>query len=280
MKALILAGATASGKSSRALEIAKAQNGVIINCDSRQLYKDVPILAACPLESEKKEIPHYLYEILDGTEKYDAMAYARAVAQILPEMESMGKTPIFVGGTGLYINALMKGLSPIPNVNACVVEALNAKAKERPVQDLHEELSRKDPELATRLSPTDTQHILRGLAVFDSTKRPLSYFQSLPKQKVIDLDVEFELIERPVKELWERIEQRVTWMFENGAIEEVKKLKAKNYPETAPVLESIGVSEILDLLDEKMTMDEAKELITIRTRQYAKRQRTWFRGQL
>ena len=274
---LIIAGATASGKSSHALDFARKNNGVIINCDSRQIYEELPLLSACPSEEEMQEISHNLYAFLKGTERYDVMRYVHDVARLLPFIEGNNQTPIFVGGTGFYIDALINGLSPIPEVSSCVIHSLNIKKNEKRVEELYEELQRKDPVLAEKLSPTDSQRILRGLAVYDSAKRPLSYFQSLPKQKIIDRDFEVKIISRPVEELNVRIEKRIDQMFEEGVLKEVVELLKKNYPETAPVMQSIGVPEIRAFLNKEITETDAKEQMLIRTRQYAKRQRTWFR---
>ncbi|MBN2676142.1 MAG: tRNA (adenosine(37)-N6)-dimethylallyltransferase MiaA [Alphaproteobacteria bacterium] len=275
-KILIVVGTTASGKSSFALEYAKQNNGVIINCDSRQIYTEIPILSACPTEAEEAQVPHEMYAFLTGTEVYSAMRFVDDTSRLLPFIESNGQTPIFVGGTGLYIDALINGMSPIPPICECVLQALKQKKKEKGIAHLYEDLLRKDPELAKHLEPTDSQRILRGLSVYDSTKKPLSYFQSLPKQKIIDREFEVKIISRPVDELYARIQKRIELMFEQGIINEVKNLLERNYPKNAPVLQSIGVAEIESLLTGEMTENEAKEQIFIKTRQYAKRQRTWF----
>ncbi|MHA1550144.1 MAG: tRNA (adenosine(37)-N6)-dimethylallyltransferase MiaA, partial [Alphaproteobacteria bacterium] len=246
-------------------------------CDSRQIYEELPLLSACPTKKEIEEIPHELYAFLKGTERYDAMRYVHDVARLLPFIEGNNQTPIFTGGTGFYIDALINGLSAIPEVSTCVIHSLNRKKDEKGIEKLYEELQRKDPVLAAKLSPTDSQRILRGLAVYDSAKRPLSYFQSLPKQKIIDRDFEVKIISRPVEELNTRIEKRIEKMFKEGVLKEVLALLKKNYSETAPVMQSIGVPEIRAFLNKEITETDAKEQILIRTRQYAKRQRTWFR---
>ncbi len=280
MKHLIIAGATASGKSSYAMKLAEREEAVIFNCDSRQLYKGLPILSACPTPKDKNLIQHFLYQIIDGTTKYDVVQYLKVASKLLSEVENSGRKAIFVGGTGFYIKALLEGFIAIPEIDPSIVENLNKRAKTFGSPKLHKELQLKDPVLAKRLSKNDTQRVVRGLSVFEGTKKTLSSFQFLPKEKIIKSEFDLKIIERDMEDLSKRIKDRIDFMFENGAIEEVEALLKKNYPSDSPILKSIGILEISELLKGDKKFDQTKVLISNRTRQYAKRQRTWFRTQL
>ncbi len=281
MKHLIIAGATASGKSSYAMKLAERDEAVIFNCDSRQLYKDIPILSACPTLQDKNLVQHFLYQVIDGNSKYDVVQYVKYASRLLSLVENSGRKAIFVGGTGFYIKALLEGFIAIPEIDPNIVKNLNEKAKILGTQKLHKELQINDPILAKKLSQNDTQRIIRGLSVFEGTKKPLSYFQSLPKEKIIKSEFDLKIIEREIADLNTRIKDRVDFMFKNGAVEEVEALLKKDYPETAPILGTIGVFEITQMLkNNKIHINTVKGDIARRTRRYAKRQRTWFRTQL
>ncbi|MHA1540651.1 MAG: tRNA (adenosine(37)-N6)-dimethylallyltransferase MiaA [Alphaproteobacteria bacterium] len=278
MKHLVIAGATATGKSSLALQIAQENNAVIFNCDSRQVYKEVPILSACPLENEKKLTPHFLYDFLDGNQKIDVMQYLMLVKDTIKKIKN--KKIIFVGGTGFYIKAILEGLSPIPKVSPEIIEELNSKLQKDGVEKLQKELQEIDPILTNRLEKNNSQRIIRGLSVFYSSGKTLSHFQNLPKEKIIKADFETQIVSRPKDELEKRIKKRIDIMFDIGAVEEIEELLEKKYEKSAPVLQTIGVAEISKMLNNEISTDECKEQILIKTRQYAKKQRTWFKNQL
>ncbi len=278
MKHLIIAGTTATGKSSLALKIAQENNAVILNCDSRQIYKEVPVLSACPLENEKELAPHFLYEFLNGNGKIDVMQYLRLAKDTIKRITN--KKIIFVGGTGFYIKALLEGLPPIPKITSEIVEELNLKLEKNGVEKLQQELLEIDPILANRLEKNNSQRIIRGLSVFYFSGKTLSYFQNLPKEKIIKADFEIQIVSKEKDELEKRIKKRINIMFDIGAVEEVKELLKKRYVNSAPILQTIGVAEISKMLNNKISINECKEQILIKTRQYAKKQRTWFKNQL
>jgi tRNA dimethylallyltransferase len=255
-----------------ALAIAETFHGEIVNCDSLQLYRGMDVGTAKTPESERRGIPHHLFDILAPDELYTAGDYSRDARTLLGEIISRRKLPVVVGGTGFYLHALLDGLFPGPSRS----EELRARLMKRKTP-LHKLLVRFDPERARQVHPNDTKKLLRALEIcillknpastaFASGAEPLQDFQPLK----IGLD--------PVREaLVERLNERCIHMFEHGLVDEVRSLLACGYAPSSKAFESIGYRETILFLEGKLTREEAIRDAQISTRQYAKRQRTWFR---
>jgi tRNA dimethylallyltransferase len=281
----VIAGPTASGKSAYAIEIAKECNGVIINADSMQLYKDLPILTAQPSEEEQAQVPHKLYGVLDGSDRSDAMRWVGMAKAEIETCFENGQTPILVGGTGFYLKALMEGLSPLPEV-PIEVRRFTTKLQETTGNPaFHALLKAKDPETAEKLDPYNTQRLIHAWEVLEATGKPLSYWQSLPKNAP-SKDWAFEvLILIPDREkLYSNIEKRFDMMLNNNVMDEVRALtrRVENgaVEEDANIIIAHGFRALRDYHLGNKTLEEARDIGVIDTRHYAKRQFTWFRNQV
>lgn len=275
----IVCGATASGKSDIALNLAQKEGGIIINADSQQIYKDLPILTACPLKNDYEIVPHKLYEFLDGNEFLDVKKWIELAVIEIKNAWELNKTPILVGGTGFYIKSLIDGLSPVPDIKQKIRNEIRNMGENLSVTELYNKLEAVDFELAKKLNQNDKQRILRGLEVFFSTGKKLSLWQKKKIKPINDLKYNIEVVDMDKILLNERIEKRIDKMIKMGVIDEVKNLMKKNYEPTDPIFKIIGVSHIINYLQNKITKDEMKNLIILETRQYAKRQKTFFRTQ-
>ncbi|MCR5506497.1 MAG: tRNA (adenosine(37)-N6)-dimethylallyltransferase MiaA [bacterium] len=280
-KAYIICGPTASGKSSLAIELALKNNGVIINADSQQVYRELPILTACPSKADYETVPHKLYQFYDGTKKMDASIWIEYAKTEITNAFDNGKTPYIVGGTGFYIKALTEGLSVIPNIPQNIREQVRKEGLHAKNIELYEILKKYDPDLCKKVLPSDKQRVLRGIEVFRATGTPLSVWQRQKKIKPLpDIDFDLRIIDFEMPELEKRIKLRTEEMFKSGVVDEVKNLLSMDYPDNASVFKIIGVETIWKYLAKAITLDEAKSELTLLTRQYAKRQRTFFRTQL
>lgn len=276
----IICGATATGKSDIALNLAKKTGGIIINADSQQVYKDLPILTACPLKNDYEIVPHKLYEFLNGDEFLDVKKWIELAIIEIKNAWQLNKTPILVGGTGFYIKSLIDGLSPVPDIKQDVRDEIRNMGEKLSVTELYNKLETVDFELAKKINQNDKQRILRGLEVFFSTGKKLSFWQKEKKIKPLNTakyKIDFIEVEKTL--LHDRIEKRVDKMIKMGVIDEVNNLMKKNYKPTAPILKIIGVNHIISYLQNKITKHEMKNLIILSTKQYAKRQKTFFRTQ-
>lgn len=282
----VICGPTASGKSARALELAAERNGVIINADSLQIFDALPILTAQPDTVEQAQAPHRLYGTLDpAAGKISAAQWGEMSTHEIRSAVREGRTPLIVGGTGFYLKALMEGLSPIPDIPDSTRKTYMDMQTEAGTDTLYALLKERDPEISAKLKPTDTQRIIRALEVFEATGKSLLYWQSLPKQPPSadwQFHVEKIIPERDV--LHRQIETRFHKMIALGAIEEVADLVAKidegQVPEDAAITHALGFEPLRDHLGGKLSLEAAIDLGIIETRQYAKRQVTWFRHQL
>ena len=280
-QAILIAGPTASGKSALALRLAQETGGVIINTDSMQVYDVLNLLTARPDAEELKVAPHYLYGHVSPSLAYSTGRWFADVEQLLRMPELSEKTKIFVGGTGLYFRALLGGLSAMPDIPADVRAYWRGQDSELGVERLHAVLAEKDPLAAASLRPTDSQRIVRALEVIEASGRSIVEWQKETGRPLIDAAAARKIVIEPDRPwLGARIASRFQTMMKEGAIDEVKSLLSLNLSSDLPAMRAIGVREIAEVLAGRSEVEKATELATIATRQYAKRQMTWFRNQL
>ena len=272
----LIAGPTASGKSSLALALAERAGGVVINADSAQVYRDLRIVSARPSAADEARAPHRLYGTRDGADACSAADWAADAKAAIAEALAAGRLPILAGGTGLYIRTLIEGIAPVPEIDPAVRRAVRAL----PVGEAHAALAVEDREAAVRLRAGDTTRIARALEVVRSTGRTLKSWQA-EKHGGIGGEVSLApLILLPPRDwLHARCDQRFEAIFSDAGIEEVRRLLARHLPALAPVMRAIGVREIAAFLHGETSREAALAAGRIATRQYAKRQYTWFRRQ-
>ncbi|WP_439272109.1 tRNA (adenosine(37)-N6)-dimethylallyltransferase MiaA [Pseudochrobactrum sp. HB0163] len=279
-KAILIAGPTASGKSALALRLAQQCGGYIINSDSMQVYDVLEQLTARPTAQDLSVVPHYLYGHISPLQHYSAGHWLAEVEKLLAQPALQGRVAVFTGGTGLYFKALLGGLSAMPQVKDDVRDYWRRCLSIKGAQYLHEELRQRDPAMAQRLKPGDSQRIVRALEVVESTGRSLLEWQADKGKALINPQNAQKLILVPDRPwLRKRIAQRFELMMQGTAIDEVKALLALQPDAALPVMKAIGVREIESWLKGGMTREEAIERAVIATCQYAKRQMTWFRNQ-
>lgn len=272
----LIAGSTASGKSALALELAERTGGVIINADSAQVYRDLPVLSAAPTEEERARAEHRLYGIRDGAEPCSAADWAALAREEIADLHQSDRLPIIVGGTGLYLRTLLDGIAPVPAIDPQIREQVRNSS----VEDNRGKLSELDPEAAGRLNPADSARIARALEVVMSTGRTLADWQSKREGGIADeITLQPLLLLPPRDWLYRRCDHRFARMVEGGAMDEVKRLLARNLPPSSPVMRAIGVREIGAFLAGEIGRNEAIDRGQQATRNYAKRQYTWFAHQ-
>jgi tRNA dimethylallyltransferase len=277
---LLIAGATASGKSALALILAARLNGTIINADSMQVYSDLSIITARPSTADMARLPHRLFGHVDAGENYSVARYLEDAAAAVAEVRRAGRLPILVGGTGLYFKALTVGISAIPTVPAAVRDRIRRETLGLSAAELHRRLSRCDAATASRLRPSDPQRIIRALEVFEATGRPLIGFQQGEKRPALQHDWAGFFLALPRQELLARIDRRFDDMVAAGALEEVVRLRARQLDPTLPVLRAHGVPGLIDHLNGHCSLATAVARGKSDTRHYMKRQHTWARHQL
>ena len=281
MKAVLIAGPTASGKSALAMELARRLGGVVVNADSMQVYRDLRIITARPTQAEELEVPHRLYGHVDAAENYSVARFLKDVAATMPEIAAAGRLPIFVGGTGLYFKALTQGLSRIPPIPSDLRERIRARILTDGPAAMHAELARRDPGVAARIKPGDRTRIARGLEVMEATGRSLDdWNKENAPALVAPAQAVRVFLDAPREQLLSRIDARFDAMLSAGALEEVRALAARNLDPLLPAMKAHGVPWLIRHLRGEMTLDEAAAQGKRDTRHYAKRQFTWFRHQL
>ncbi len=272
----LIAGPTASGKSALALALAERTGGVIINADSAQVYRDLRLVTARPSPAEEARAPHRLYGTRDGADACSAADWSADAKAAIVESHAAGRLPILVGGTGLYLRTLLDGIAPVPSIDP----AIRAEVRALPVGDAYAALRKEDAEAAARLRATDTTRVARALEVVRSTGRTLKQWQAKRTGGVADAVALHPLILLPPRDwLHARCDARFEEILSEEGIAEVHSLLERNLPALAPVLRAIGVREIAALLRGEMTRAKALTAGQAATRQYAKRQYTWFRRQ-
>ena len=278
---MLIAGPTASGKSALALALARQTSGVIINTDSMQVYRDLRIITARPTAEEEAAMPHRLYGHVDAAVNFSAGAWVSEVAPVLQEVRAQRRLPIFVGGSGLYFKALVRGLSAVPAIPPAIREGVRARLERHGVEALHAELARRDPTAAERLKPRDRARIARALEVVEATGRaPADWHRDglPPLLPPGSFSAVFLATDR--EQLYARIDARFAAMLQAGALEEVAALAARHLDPLLPAMKAHGVPALIRHLNGEITRDEAAEIGRADTRHYAKRQFTWFRHQL
>jgi tRNA dimethylallyltransferase len=279
-RAILIAGPTASGKSALAMRLAAALDGVIVNADSMQVYRDLRILTARPSVEEERDFPHRMFGHVDAAENYSVARWLADAGREIAAIEASGRLPILVGGTGLYFRALTEGLSDIPPVPDDVRTALRAWAEGRDPQEIHARLTKVDPETAARLRPTDPQRNLRALEVYTATGKPLSAFHASRSGMVLDIaDCVAVFLEPDRDVLRQRIDARFDAMMEAGAGDEVEALMLRGLDPALPAMRAHGVPGLIRAFRNEISVEEAIAIGKADTRRYAKRQHTWFRHQ-
>jgi len=277
---ILIGGPTASGKSALAMRLAREKHGIIINADAMQVYAGLPILTAQPAPGDKKEIPHCLYEVTDASEASSAGKWLALAKAAVKHVRDQGRTPIVVGGTGLYFEALMGGLSDIPPIPDEVRAEVQNLYETLGEEKFRIALAERDPESASRIARNDRQRFVRAYEVVEHTGKPLGAWH---KKGVSDDPSEhyaatYRLLLPPREQLYAACDKRFLTMLERGAIDEVERLMARNLPLTLPAMKILGVREIAAFLRGNMSFKEATAKAQQMTRNYAKRQMTWFRN--
>jgi tRNA dimethylallyltransferase len=273
---VVIAGPTASGKSALALALAQQIGGVIVNADSAQIYRDLRVLSAAPTDEQLKKAEHRLYGIRDGALPCSAAEWAELARKSIAEVHNSSRTPILVGGTGLYLRTLLDGIAPVPAIDPEVRERVRSTSTE----ENRAKVEMLDPEAAARLKPGDTARISRALEVVLSTGRTLGEWQRQKEGGIAD-EVELRplILLPPRKWLYARCDERFAHMIELGAVSEVEALLARKLNPNLPVMRAIGVAELSRYLLGEISLDEAVATGRQATRRYAKRQYTWFAHQ-
>ncbi len=277
----LIAGPTASGKSALALSIAEETGGVIVNADSMQVYDVLRVLTARPDEKEMRSVPHLLFGHVNPAQLYSTGAWLDDVKALLSRRDLDDRHMIFAGGTGLYFQALLGGLSQMPVISDEIRSHWRARLANKGPQVLHEELSRRDPATANWLKPQDGQRIVRAIEVFEASGKPISFWQAQAGEPIVDPATAKRICLLPDRAiLRERIDRRFEQMVAAGAVDEVRALLALKLDPALPAMKAIGVGEISTCLDGTIDLHEAITRASAATRQYAKRQTTWLRNRL
>ena len=277
---ILVAGPTASGKSKFAVNLAKKINGEIINADSMQVYKQLKILTARPNKKDQKKVKHHLYGIIDVKKSFSTGKWLKLTTKKINEIRKRKKIPILVGGTGLYFQSLVNGLVKIPNIPINFRNKIRSLQKKIGQKKFYSKLLKIDPKVKNKFDLNDVQRSIRAFEIKTYTK--VSMYDWISKTKpifneklFIKLYIEFDR-----QKLIERIKKRVNTMIQNGAIQEVEKFNKLKIKKDKSINKVIGIEEFNNYLNKKITLEHAKELISIKTRQYAKRQSTWARSRM
>jgi len=277
-RAVLIAGPTASGKSAKAVEVARAIGGTIVNADAMQVYDVLRVVTARPALDEMKGVAHRLYGTVSPGVRYSTGDWVRDVGAVIAETSG---PLVFAGGTGLYFDALEHGFEEVPQVPASVVERVAAEVAALDAAGRGRLIAERDPLIAARLKAPDPQRVTRALAVLEGTGRSLATYQDAGQEGLLTGFAVERMVVDPGREVVrDRIAARFATMLELGAVEEVEALRAMTLDPSLPAMKAIGVPEISAWLDGEMSHEEAIERAVIATRQYAKRQRTWIRNRM
>lgn len=272
---VFIVGPTAAGKTETAAALTKKVSAEIISCDSMQIYKGMDIITSKPPASLRKKAVHHLIDIIEPAKEFNVSKFRVEALKRIKQILKKGKTPILVGGTGLYVSILIDGIFKVKSVNKSVRSRLYKEASLFGKEFLYEKLNKSDPDAAAKIHPNDTKRIIRALEVFETTGKPISALQKQRKGLVNDFDIKIFCINMEREKLKERIDRRVEKMFLNGLVRETKRLLKSKLSRTAG--SAIGIKELKGYFDGKYNLEEAKLAIKRNTKEYAKRQLTWFR---
>ena len=278
IKAILIAGPTASGKSGAGLELASRFGGTIINADSMQVYRELRLLTARPSEADEARVPYRLYGTVPAADAYSVGRWLGDVAGAMAEVHKEGRLPILVGGTGLYFKALTEGLAPVPDIPAEIRSHWRERSEQLGRDALHAELAARDPAMAAHVSPADPQRIVRALEVIDATGVSLAEWQGSNAMPLLAPGDALRLVIAPEREpLYAAIDARFDRMIEDGALDEVRGLLGLELDPGLPAMRAHGVRELAAYLSGALTRDEAVANAKTESRRYAKRQMTWLR---
>ncbi|SDR36164.1 tRNA dimethylallyltransferase [Pseudovibrio sp. Tun.PSC04-5.I4] len=279
--AVLIAGPTASGKTALSLRLAKELNASVVNADSMQIYRDLRILSARPSLEEESQAPHLLFGCIESERPYSVMTWLEDFAEIFNSAKNEGRPLVVVGGTGLYFKAALEGISLLPDIPEDVRRSWREFSLHNPTETLHEALRERDSVMADRLEPADTQRIVRALEVIDGTGQSLAHWQTEKSTPIISAGEALQVVLEPDRKvLHDRIQQRFDMMMDQGAVEEASSLWARGMDPNLQVMKAIGVKLLAEAELGKTSLEWAIERSKTETRRYAKRQCTFFRGQL
>lgn len=279
---VVITGPTACGKSKLAIDVAKKINGVIVNCDSMQVYKGIPVLSAAPSAEDRAEVEHRLFEIYDCDKRGNVVEWVDACAWEIRSIWQEDKVPVVVGGTGMYVEALIEGITPVPPVPPEIRRSVKDFYAEKGLPEVYNYLKTIDSYSAQRLAPNDKSRILRAVEVYKATGRRISDWYKVPAIKKLP-EAGFVVVKLypNIQEIEARCRERLDKMVnELGALKEVADLLELNLSNDMPVMKALGVQELGCFIRGEKTLKEALKLAKLHTRQYAKRQRTWLNGKL
>lgn len=276
-KVIVICGPTASGKTAMSIELAKKINGEIVSCDSMQIYKEMDIGTAKPTREEMQGIKHYMIDIISPDQRYSVADYKRDAKTVIREILKKGKTPIVVGGTGLYVDSLIYEIEYQDiKFDEEYRKELEKQSKENGLNTLYEEAKKIDPEAILKISPNDQKRILRILEIYHATGMTKTEQEKKSREKEPEFDYKVYALNMPREKLYERINLRVDLMIKQGLIKEVEEIYHK-YSEFPTAMQGLGYKEVVEYLKGNLTKEEMIEKIKQETRRYAKRQMTWFR---
>ena len=279
-KLILLAGPTASGKSNLAIKLATTLNGEIINADSMQIFKEFNILSSRPNSIQTKKIKHHLYGVISVKKHFSAGDWLKQARKKINICLKKNKVPIIVGGTGLYFNTITKGISKIPNIDFKTRNKVRKLYKKIGSKKFFDQLLKLDPKIKGKILPTDSQRVQRAFEVKLKTKKSLFDWFNDTKSDFLDFEIKKIFIDIPREPLLKKISLRTEQMFKKNCINEVRRFNKLKVKKTLSANKLIGINEINNFLSNSISLEHCKELINIKTRQYAKRQNTWSRGHM
>ena len=274
----MIAGPTASGKSQLAIDLARRFGGAVINADSMQLYADLTVLTARPQPQEMQDIPHHLFGICDAAHRASVAEWLGLAATAIANVRAAGQLPIIVGGTGMYLQAGLRGIAPVPDVPADLHQHCIDLYRELGGAKFRDALAGYDADIAARLVDSDSQRLVRAMGVAMATDHPLSWWQQQPHKGALLGSVVTIAMMPPRPTLYDRINQRFDHMLMHGAVDEVARLMARQLDPGLPLMKALGVAPIAAFLVGNMTKDDAAFIAKRDSRRYAKRQMTWIRN--
>ena len=281
MKPIIcIAGPTASGKSAWAIQISKSLGGEIINADAIQVYSELSIISARPSKSEMQSIPHHLFGHIDSNFRYSAGNWISEVESLIIDIQARGKTPILTGGTGLYFKSLIDGIAKIPSIPSDIILETNKFLEQNGIEGLRNLAEKLDSKAASRVLGKDAHRLMRIINVYKATNKPISFWQENTKPVVPRIFCHCAVLLPERQKLYDAINNRFDLMMEKGLLNEAERIFSKNIDPGLPIMKAIGLREFFPYFRGDISLDEAVDLAKRNSRRFAKRQFTWFRGQL